>query len=67
MSTLHARLMDEQLQNTSEDCLRVSLEMPKDLMIWLDQVKGELGLRSRGALVIRLLQEIRGEADITAD
>jgi len=28
MSTLHARLMDEQLQNTSEDCLRVSLEMP---------------------------------------
>ena len=67
MSTLHARLMDEQLQNTSEDCLRVSLEMPKDLMMWLDQVKGELGLRSRGALVVRLLQEIRGEAEITAD
>ena len=67
MGILPSLVMHEPLQRTSEDCLRVSLEMPMDLLIWLDQVKGELGLRSRGALVVRLLQEIRGEAEITAD
>ena len=67
MSVLPSLFMDEPLKRTSEDCLRVSLEMPMDLMLWLDQIKGELGLRSRGELVVKLLQEIRGETSVKVD
>lgn len=54
--------MDEQQQNASQEWVRVSLEMPADLLLWVDQLKGKLGLRSRSDLIVRLMQEVRGEA-----
>ena len=54
--------MDEQQQSASEEWVRVSLEMPADLLLWVDQLKGKLGLRSRSDLIVRLMQEVRGEA-----
>ena len=54
--------MDEKDQNASEEWVRVSLEMPADLLLWVDQLKGKLGLRSRSDLIVRLMQEVRGEA-----
>ena len=54
--------MDEQQQSASEEWVRVSLEMPADLLLWVDELKGKLGLRSRSDLIVRLMQEVRGEA-----
>ena len=54
--------MDEQQQSASEEWVRVSLEMPSDLLLWVDELKGKLGLRSRSDLIVRLMQEVRGEA-----
>ena len=62
MCALHPFVMDEQRQKSSEDWVRVSLEMPVDLLLWVDQLKGKLGLRSRSDLIVRLMQEVRGEA-----
>ena len=62
MCALHPLVMDEQRQKSSEDWVRVSLEMPADLLLWVDELKGKLGLRSRSDLIVRLMQEVRGEA-----
>jgi len=61
MCALHPFVMDGQRQKSSEDWVRVSLEMPADLLLWVDQLKGKLGLRSRSDLIVRLMQEVRGE------
>jgi len=53
--------MDELQQRASEEWVRVSLEMPADLLLWVDERKGKLGLRSRSDLIVRLMQEVRGE------
>ncbi len=37
---------------------RISLELPADLLEWLDALKGEWGLRSRGDLFARLLETL---------
>ena len=62
MGALHPIVMDEQHQKGSDDWVRVSLEMPVDLLLWVDQLKGKLELRSRSDLIVRLMQEVRGEA-----
>ncbi len=43
------------------DKRRISLELSEELLSWIDGLKGQLGLRSRGDLVERLLQEVRGD------
>ncbi|WP_415399949.1 J domain-containing protein [Synechococcus sp. W4D4] len=45
------------------DKRRISLELSEELLGWIDGLKGQLGLRSRGATVERLLQEVRGGQD----
>ena len=45
------------------DKRRISLELSEELLTWIDSLKGQLGLRSRGDLVERLLQEVRGGQD----
>ena len=52
----------EQQQSASEEWVRGSLEMPADLLLWVDELKEKLGLRSRSDLIVRLMQEVRGEA-----
>ena len=49
------------------DKRRISLELSEELLEWIDGLKGQLGLRSRGATVERLLQEVRGSQDEDAD
>lgn len=49
------------------DKRRISLELSEELLDWIDGLKGQLGLRSRGATVERLLQEVRGSQDEDAD
>ena len=47
---------------SSEEIVRISLEMPRDIVAWIDGLNAQLGLRSRGETISRLIQEIRGEA-----
>ena len=47
---------------SSEEIVRISLEMPRDFVAWIDGLNAQLGLRSRGETISRLIQEIRGEA-----
>ena len=47
---------------SSEEFVRISLEMPRDIVAWIDGLNAQLGLRSRGETISRLIQEIRGEA-----
>lgn len=62
MGTLATPILDHQGPAETSESIRVSLDMPKDLILWLDQLKVEFGLERRGAVVVRLLQEIRGKA-----
>ena len=36
----------------------ISIELSREVLTLIDQIKGELGLRSRGALIERLLEEL---------
>jgi hypothetical protein len=38
--------------------VRVTLDLRQSTLVWLDGLRAEMGLRSRGALVSRLLDEL---------
>jgi len=38
--------------------VQVTLELRQSTLVWLDGLREEMGLRSRGALVSRLLDEL---------
>lgn len=42
---------------------RISVDLSQDMLDWLDGLKSELGLRSRGAILERLLSVIRSPTD----
>lgn len=42
---------------------RISLDLSEDMVAWLDRLKPEYGLRSRGAIVEQLLAILRDDAD----
>ena len=41
-----------------EQMVRLTLDLPESTVAWLDEAKLQLGLRSRGALVVQLLKEL---------
>jgi metal-responsive CopG/Arc/MetJ family transcriptional regulator len=45
-----------------EELVPISVELPREVVDWIDGINLHLGLRSRGATIARLLQEVRGEA-----
>jgi hypothetical protein len=38
--------------------VRITLDLRQSTLVWLDGLRAEMGLRSRGALVSRLLDEL---------
>ena len=48
-------------ENEMKPQIKVELFLDEDIVEWIDNLKGQIGLRSRGDLVNRLLGEIRGE------
>jgi metal-responsive CopG/Arc/MetJ family transcriptional regulator len=38
--------------------VQVTLELPRDLVDWIDGLKGQLGFRSRGVIVSQLIREL---------
>lgn len=45
-----------------EELIQISLELPHEVVDWIDAINAQLGLRSRGATVARLIQELHSEA-----
>ena len=43
--------------------VRLELSLDKDVVEWVDSIKNQLGLRSRGGLINRMLLEIKGDAE----
>jgi len=42
---------------------RISVDLSQEMLDWLDGLKSEFGLRSRGAILERLLSELRKQDD----
>jgi hypothetical protein len=58
----HQELMSE--ANPADDpYVRVTLDLRQSTLVWLDGLREEMGLRSRGALVSRLLDELARPSD----
>ena len=51
--------MDNGDQRVNGEMVRVALDLPLSVLVWLDALKDQIGLRSRGALVAHLLMELR--------
>ena len=47
-----------QLEYDNRGYIRLSLELPRDVMEAIEKLRLEWGLRSRGAIVERLLREL---------
>ena len=62
ISLLRSPVVTNETPDSSEEFVRISLEMPRDVVAWIDGLNAQLGLRSRGETISRLIQEIRGEA-----
>jgi metal-responsive CopG/Arc/MetJ family transcriptional regulator len=43
--------------------VQVTLELPRDLVDWIDGLKGQLGFRSRGLIVAQLIRELVAELE----
>ncbi len=55
--------MSDPIKNAAKkNCITVSMDLPKSLIPRLDSLKSEWGLRGRGDVVVRLLEEIFVEA-----
>ena len=50
--------MESSEQINPQEMVRVTLELPRDIVDWLDGLMAQLGFRNRGAIVAQLLREL---------
>jgi metal-responsive CopG/Arc/MetJ family transcriptional regulator len=55
--------MESNEQTTQQEMVMVTLELPRDLVDWIDGLKNQLGYRSRGPMVAQLLRELVPEPE----
>ena len=55
------RASNQMNNNKLPEQIHIQISLDKDIIEWIDDLKGHIGLRSRGDLINRLLREIRGE------
>jgi len=56
-----------QLEYDNRGYTRLSLELPRDVMEAIEELRKKWGLRSRGAIIERLLQEVLIEKSSSKD
>jgi hypothetical protein len=59
-----ARAMKNQSKGREEKVL-LTLELPIDLVEWIDGIKSQLGVHSRGLVITELLRELQPDEDKT--
>lgn len=50
--------MESNEQTNQQEMVMVTLELPRDLVDWIDGLKAQLGFRSRGFVVAQLIREL---------
>ena len=55
--------MESSEQSSQQEMVLVTLELPRDLVDWIDGLKAQLGFRSRGLIVAQLIRELVAELE----
>ncbi len=55
--------MESSEQSSQQEMVQVTLELPRDLVDWIDGLKAQLGFRSRGLIVAQLIRELVAELE----
>jgi metal-responsive CopG/Arc/MetJ family transcriptional regulator len=55
--------MESSEQSSQQEMVLVTLELPRDLVDWIDGLKAQLGFRSRGVIVAQLIRELVPELE----
>ncbi len=55
--------MESSEQPSQQEMVQVTLELPRDLVDWIDGLKAQLGFRSRGLIVAQLIRELVAELE----
>jgi metal-responsive CopG/Arc/MetJ family transcriptional regulator len=55
--------MEPSAQTGQKEMVMVTLELPRDLVDWIDGLKAQLGFRSRGFVVAQLIRELLPSAE----
>jgi metal-responsive CopG/Arc/MetJ family transcriptional regulator len=50
--------MESNEQTNPQEKVLVTLELPRDVVDWIDGLKAQMGFRSRGLIVAQLLREL---------
>ncbi len=55
--------MEPNEQTNQQEMVMVTLELPRDLVDWIDGLKAQMGFRNRGVIVTQLIRELVSELD----
>ena len=55
--------MESSGQSSQQEMVLVTLELPRDLVDWIDGLKAQMGFRSRGVIVAQLIRELVAEVE----
>jgi metal-responsive CopG/Arc/MetJ family transcriptional regulator len=55
--------MESTEQSREQEMVRLTLELPRDLVDWIDGLRIQMGFRNRGLIVAQLLRELIPETD----
>ena len=55
--------MESNVDNDPNDLVLVTLELPRDIVAWIDGPKNQLGFRNRGLIIAQLLRELQPESN----
>jgi metal-responsive CopG/Arc/MetJ family transcriptional regulator len=55
--------MESNEQTNQQEMVMVMLELPRDLVDWIDGLKAQMGFRNRGVIVAQLIRELVSELD----
>ncbi len=50
--------MEPNEQTNQQEMVMVTLELPRDLVDWIDGLKTQMGFRNRGVVVSQLIREL---------
>lgn len=50
-------------QSNKQEMVLVTLELPRDVLEWIDGLKAQMGFQSRGLVVAELLRELIPDVD----
>ena len=55
--------MESSEQSSQQEMVLVTLELPRDLVDWIDGLKAQMGFRNRGVIVAQLIRELVPELE----